>query len=146
MQEFYQVKNMIYDEIDQISHKGQLNKDAICVLGDLVDILKDIGTIEMFEENIYVEDNGAYHTFDENKGYSTRMPRMRYYEGDGYQMGNSYRYGSYPMRDRYSRRGGYSREDGKEHMIQKLEHLMNEATDEQDRQSIQRLIDQMHNN
>ena len=41
---------------------------------------------------------------------------------------------------------GYSRDDAKEHMIQKLENLMNEAQDEKDRESIHRLSEQMEMN
>ena len=136
MKEFDRIKDMIYEELDGISHDGKLSKDTVCVIGELVDILKDIGSIEMFEENIYVEDNGTYHTPDERGGYSNRMPR-RYYDG-GYQYGgNSYRYGGTRMR------GGYSREDGKAHMVEKLNHLMNEAQNDEDREAIRRLIHEM---
>ena len=51
------------------------------------------------------------------------------------------------MNGGYGRRGrGYSREDGKMHIIDKLEGLMNEAADQKDRDAIQRLIEQMQNN
>ena len=140
MKEFDRIKDLVYNELNEFGRYDQLNKEAVCMIGELVDILKDIGTVEMFEENIYVDDNGWYHNGGE--GYSQGYMPRRYYE-----TGNSYRgrgmngggYGS-----RY--RGGYSREDGKEHLIQKLENLMNESHDEQDRHAIQRLIDQMHTN
>ena len=140
MKDFDTIKGMIYDELNSISHNGQLTKETVCVIGELVDILKDIGSIEMFEENIYVEDNCMYHTYDEKeRSYSNRMPRGRYYDG-------SYRYGN----DRYMNNrgnrggyGGYSREDGKEHMSNKLEQLMNEASDQKDKDAIMRLIEQM---
>jgi len=51
------------------------------------------------------------------------------------------------MNNGYSRRGrGYSYDDGKAHMIDKLNNLMMEANDQKDKESIQRLIDQMENN
>ena len=139
MKDFDVIKGMIYNELEDISHNGKLTKETVCVIGELVDILKDIGSIEMFEENIYVEDNGAYHTYDERgSSYSNRMPRMRYNDG-GYRYGGGQsRNGSY--RGGY---GGYSREDGKEHMINKLEQLMDEATESKDKDAIRRLIDQM---
>lgn len=68
---------------------------------------------------------------------------MMYYDN------NSYRNGSYGRNGGYSRRGrgGYSRDDAKEHMIHKLENLMNEAQDQKDKDSIKKLIDQMeHDN
>ena len=136
MREFDVMKDMIYDEIEEISRRGQLNKDAICVVGELVDILKDIGTIEMFEEGIQVpEDDYSFATEYGRGGYSQRRGR-----GNGSYVGNSYRSGQ-PYYG-YSRRGrgGYSREDGKQHMIDKLNHLMNEADNEEDRNSIRMLI------
>lgn len=143
MREFDQIKDMVYEEIEEISRRGQLNKEAICVVGELVDILKDIGTVEMFEEGIYVPENeySLASGYNRNGGYS-----QRYYNGNSYNNGDNYRsnrnYNSGYQRSRY----GYSREDGKDHMIEKLHHLMNEANDEQDKMSIQKLINQMENN
>ncbi len=138
MKEFDRIKDLVYDEIEQISHRNQLDKDSVCVIGELVDILKDIGTVEMFEEGAYVPEDEyslASGNYSQRGGYSSRYYNDR---------GNSYRGGS-----GYTRRGGrsgYSRDDAKDHMIMKLENLMNEAQDEQDKQSIRRLIDQIGNN
>lgn len=144
MQEFDNVKDMVYCEIDEISHQGKLDMNSVKVLGELVDILKDIGSIEMFEEGINIqEDDYSYGgSYGRNNGYSQR--RMPIYYNDGNSYGNSYRNNrnNYPIRGN-NNRYGYSRDDAKEHMIQKLEHLMNEAQDEQDKQAIQRLINQM---
>ena len=148
MKEFDRIKDLVYNELDEFGRYEQLNKEAVCMIGELVDILKDIGTVEMFEE----ENNDLYYNGDDgysqgySQGYSYRnMPRRYSYNGNG----NSYRGGrSMNNGSSYGRRyrGGYSREDGKEYLIQKLENLMNESNDEQDRHAIQRLIDQMHTN
>ena len=141
MKEFDRIKDMVYDELDQLTRHDQLTKDAVCMIGELVDILKDIGTVEMFEEGVYVDDNGMYH---DGSGYSQGYAPRRYEGGNSYR---GYNVGGRNMMNNsgYSRRGrsGYSREDGKDHLVQKLEALMNEVNDEHDRQSIQRLIDQM---
>lgn len=144
MQEFDNIKDMIYCEIDDISHKNQLDMNTVKVLGELVDILKDIGSVEMFEEGIQVQDDdySFANGYSRNNGGGYSQRRMPiYYEG-----GNSYRGRGY--NSGYSRRGrsGYSRDDAKEHMIHKLETLMNEAQDEKDRESIHKLIEQMENN
>lgn len=143
MKEFDRIKDMVYDELDEFGHYEKLSKDAVCVIGELVDILKDIGTVEMFEEGIEVpEDEYSLASgYSRNGGYS-----RRYYRGS-YDNGNSYRGRSYNY-DEYGRRGrtGYSREDSKEHMIGKLHQLMNEAQNENDREAINRLIQQMENN
>lgn len=137
MQEFNMVKDMVYDEIDNIARQGKLNKEAVCILGELVDILKDIGTVEMFEEGIYVPENEYSLASGNGDMYS-------YYNGNGYNNGNSYRggrtYGSgYTRRSR----GGYSREDSREHMISQLHNIMNGVQNEEDRQAVQKLINQM---
>lgn len=147
MKEFDKLKDMIYSELDEISHAGKLDKASVCLIGELVDILKDMGSVEMFEENIYVEDNGMYHTPEERGGYSNRMPRSGRYDGGyGYSYDNGYNGYSRGGNSRYYRNNGYSRTDSKEHMVEKLEQLMMEATDQHDKDSIRQLIDQMHNN
>ena len=136
MKEFDKIKDMVYDELDELSRQEQLNKEIVCIIGELVDILKDIGTIEMFEEGIEVpEDEYSFASgYSRNGGYSQR----RYgnsYDGNSYRGGrNGYTYGR-------RGRGGYSREDSKEHMIQQLHNLMNETSNETDKQSIHRLIE-----
>ena len=138
MQEFNHVKDMVYDEIENISRQGKLSKESVCVLGELVDILKDIGTVEMFEEGFDVPEN-EYSLANEyivNGGYSQRGG----YGGNSYRGNRGYNYGG------YSRRGGYSREGAHDHMISQLHQIMNEAQNEEDRQAVKRLIDQMGNN
>ena len=76
--------DMVCDEIKKIEQKG-INSGNIEVLGKLVDIKKDLVTIEGMEE------------YD---GYSNR----------GYDDGNSYaRSGMHYVRGHYSRTGDYSR-------------------------------------
>lgn len=146
MQEFERIKDLVYCELDEISNQGQLDMNTVKVLGELVDILKDIGSVEMFEEGINVQEdeysfsNGYNRNRMSNNGYSQR--RMPIYYNDG----NSYRNSGH-MNGGYSRRGrGYSYDDSKTHMIEKLHGLMNEAQDQNDKNAIQRLIDQLENN
>ena len=141
MQEFDNIKDMIYCEIDEISNMGKLDMSTVKALGELVDILKDIGSVEMFEEGVEVKDdeysfsNGYSRN---NGGYSQR--RMPIYYNDRNGRGSN---------GGYSRRGsrmGSSYDDGKSYMVEKLNHLMMEATDQRDKDAIQRLIEQMENN
>ncbi len=144
MKEFDNIKDMVYCEIDDISRQGKLDMNSLKALGELVDILKDIGSVEMFEEGIEVQDDGypyggGYSRNGMGGGYSQRRMPIYYNDGNSYRGGNSYRSG-YSGRNSYR---GYSREDSKDHMVEKLTHMMNEATDPKDRDAIQRLIDQM---
>lgn len=142
MQEFDRIKDLIYDELEELSHVDRLSKEVVCVIGELVDILKDMGTIEMFEDGDYAPDDEYSLANSYARGGSSQRSYSR---GNSYNNGNSYRGGR--GGSGYSRRGGrgYSRADGKEHMIEKLEHLMNEAQSEADRVAIKKLIDQMDN-
>ena len=148
MREFDNVKDMVYCEIDEISRQGKLDMNTVEVLGELVDILKDIGTIEMYEDGLYFSDDEPYENGYSRIGYPGKFPM--YYRNNSYDNGmngNSYRSGRFMSNGNRMKgnRGGYSREDSKDHMINKLEHLMNEANNDQDRQAIGRLIEQMQN-
>ena len=130
MKELDRIKDLVYNELDDISnHVDQLDKGTVCVIGDLVDILKDIETIYMFEEGYEVRD-------DE---YSLASGRSKY--PARYYYDNGYRGGNYGGLQRRNNRGGYSRDDAKEHMIMKLEDLMNDAQDEHDRHAISKLVE-----
>lgn len=144
MQEFDSIKEMVYCEIDEISHYGKLDMNTMKILGELVDILKDIGSIEMFEEGVQVQDNEysfANGYSRNNGGYSQRRMPIYYNEGNSYRGGRS-------MNGGYSRRGrgNYSYDEGKAHMIDKLNNLMMETNEQKDRDAIQKLIEQMENN
>lgn len=141
MEVFNGVKDMVYCEIDEISRMGKLDMNTMKILGELVDILKDIGSIEMFEEGVQIQEDDEYsfNGYSRGNGYSQR--RMPVYYGDG----NSYRGRGY--NSGYSRRGrNYSYDDSKNHMIDKLNHLIMEANDQKDKDAIQRLIEQMEGN
>ncbi len=139
MDSLERIREMIYDEIDEMANQGQLTVDCVHILSEMIDIVKDCAEIKMYDEADFSQFQDDYYR---NGGYSQRRPMM-YYDN------NSYRNGSYGRNGGYSRRGrgGYSRDDAKEHMIHKLENLMNEAQDQKDKDSIKKLIDQMeHDN
>ena len=137
MKEFEHVKDMICEEIYKIGEEGQLTMDALCVLDKLADVLKDLYTCEMYEEN----DVGKFmEDFSRENGYSGRSRVMStYYDGNSY--GNSY--GNYNNNYRGGRRGGYSRDDAKKDMIEKAENMWRESQNEQERDTIKRFIDVM---
>ena len=63
------------------------------------------------------------------------------YDGNSYERGGS----SYRGGNNY-RRGGYSRDDAKQEFAENLREMMEQAPDENARQSIQRMIQQMEQN
>lgn len=127
MKALYDLRDMMEDEVKKLTKKGELDVASVELAYKMVDILKDIATIEAMEASDYTE------------GYS---------RSDGMWNGGSYGYrsrvyddGSY-ARGRYMR-NGYSRNDEHDHMVQKLERMLNETTDETVRRSIQRSIDDL---
>lgn len=144
MQEFDNVKDMLYCEIDEISKQHKLDMNTLKVLGEIVDVLKDMGTIEMFEEGVYQPEPEEEYSFASSYGrdgdYSQRKHPYYYNGSNGYRSGRSVNNG-------YSRRSrGYSYEDGKGQMIDELNNLMMKATNQNDKEAIRRLIDQIENN
>lgn len=145
---FDSIKDMVYCELDEIAHQGKLDMNTVQVLGELVDILKDIGSVEMFEEGINIQDEEypSNNSYGYGGGYSQRRMPIYYNNGSSYNnsYNNSYRNGGRMMNNNYSRRGrGYSYDDSKQDIIEELNHLMMKTTDQHDKDAIQNLVDQM---
>lgn len=121
---------MVNKGIDEITAKGSFDKDTVCLAGQLIDIQKDISTIEAMEESGYSE---MYPM--EGTSYARRGRDGRFIE----DRRRSYDDNPYIRRGRSSYVRGYSRA-GKEEMIESLEEALEKATNEQDRESIRRLI------
>ena len=112
-------------EIDDILQHQSFDKQDVELLGDLVDIVKDI---EMIYDYQYKAD--SYSQMDSyDRGRSGRMMPM-------YNRGNSY------MRGR-SMGNGYSRNDNKDMLLDRLQEVMDMAVDEKDKRAVERLMDQM---
>jgi hypothetical protein len=120
----------------------------------MIDIIKDITTIEAMrnaEKDGYSR-VGSYNSYDDSYGYSmnySNARRGRDGDSDGrYSEDNSYRRGR-DARGRYtSRDEGSSYRDGysghtKEQMVEKLEQMMRDARDEQERENYRRAIEQL---
>lgn len=148
---FEDLREIVMREIDEINKRGELDENSLVCVYKLVDIIKDINEIETGEEGGYamaMNSRMAYPYYAMEGGGSYR----------GGNSGNSYARNSYANarnRDsmgRYSRegnsygnsnRGGYSREGEREEIMAKMEHLMNTAASETERQMIQRIMNQL---
>lgn len=131
MKVLYDLEDMLEAEIKKITKKEELDTACVDLAYKMVDIIKDIETI------------GAMRGTDE--GYS--RSDGTWMNGGSYDMGNRvYNDGSYAMRrngdtGRYMR--SYSRNGEHEHMVHKLERMMDEATDESVRRAIQKSINEL---
>lgn len=152
MKVYYEIQDMLEDELKKYCKQESISSSDVEDIYRMIDIVKDITTIEAMkraEEEGYSRDY-SYNSYDD---YSYAR-RGRDGDGDGrYSEDNSYRrgrdsMGRYTSRDRGSsyrnsyRDGGYSGHT-KEQMIEKLEHLMREASSEQERENIRKAIEQL---
>lgn len=117
-------------ELSAIEQNGKFrSRDEVESVYKLIDIVKDIYCIWDYESGSSYTGH-SYRNYDDGMGSYARRDSMGRYsrEGSGRR---SYR--------------GYSRDDGKMEYIGELRELMNSAPDEQTRQSIHRMIQQMEN-
>lgn len=163
MKVYYDIKDMLEKELEQIADKRELTSNNLEVMSKAVDIIKDIDIIcgmKREEEEGYSE-MMPYHMYDDGSSYARGRGRYakrdsmgRYsseggYSGRGSYDGGSYdsynRGSSYDSYERGGRRGGYSREDSKEHMVSELERMEQSATDEKQRSMIRNWKNQLQN-
>lgn len=154
MKVYYEIEDMLEDELKRIGKKGDMNPSDLENMYKMIDIIKDITTIEAMrkaDEEGYSRD-GSYNSYTDSYGYSrnySNARRGRDGDGDGrYSEDNSYRRGRDSMGRYTSRDGGSYREGGysghtKEQMVKKLEQMMRDTDDENERENIIRAIEQL---
>ncbi len=141
MHEFYELKEMLMDEVKKISKKGELNATSLETIDKLLNSIKNTCKIIMYDE---YSDEGDY----------SRESGMSYRGGNSYargrgrnakrdSMGRYAREGGYSNEGGYSRRG-YSYADGdQEEKIEMLREMMNEVSSEEERRAINSIIRRM---
>lgn len=119
-------------ELDELNKKGgNYDVKEIEIMGELVDIVKDIEGLWNSQESGYSMMGGNSY----GNGYSRgRSNRMMY----GYGRGSSYGRG-------YDK-NGYSRGANKDEMLDHLQVVADMAMDEKDKKAIERLMTQMESN
>ena len=130
MEKLFELKEKLCEELEEIARKPDMGPGDLEIIHKLTDTIKNIGKIEMLDEE------GGYSQDD---GYGT---------DGGYGRGVSY------ARGRGGRRGGrntrrdsmgrYSRDDGRSEMMEHIEAAL-DAANEKDRESIKRFMRQLEN-
>ena len=130
MHDYEKLKEMLCDELEKITRKGELTAGSLDTVDKLTHAIKSVVTIMAMDEY--------------GDGYSRA-------DGDHMTSGRRYSYagrgrGRNARRDsmgRYSNRGGYSYDDAKDDMIEELRELMGDAPDEQTKKEFQKFISKM---
>lgn len=138
--QLYELRDMLMDELDKLTAKGELTAGSLETVDKLTHSIKSIDTICAMEEaGGYSNEGGMSYeggnSYARGRGGNARRDSRGRYSSEG---GMSYARRS----GGYSRRGGYSG-DGKEELVESLRELMQEADDSRSRQAIQQAIQQL---
>lgn len=147
MHTYYDAKEMLKKELDEIVRKGELKAGDLEMVDKLLDSIKNACKIIMYEE--YSEDGYSYadgdmdmadYSYARGRGSQAKRDSMGRYssEGDG-------NYSNARGRRMYSRRGGrYSYAgDDKQEKIDMLRDMMSDSNSDEERRAIQKIIRRM---
>lgn len=135
MKVIYDIKDLMEDELKQFAKKETLSKDDVCVIGEMIDVVKDIETIEAMHDAAAKGWSRDYGT-DYSRGYDDDYSNAYRYSYEG-------RRGRDAMGRYTSRDDGYSRHS-KDEMIKHLEQMMMNARTPEERENYRATIDQMN--
>lgn len=155
------LRAMLCEEIDAIAKKGNLTRESLDILKDLIETEKNIGKIEHYDMEKESSNALMMPGYSQRKYYidADYQPGMSMAGGMSYGMGNSYMDNSYARggrtvydvdRNSYmymtpqSNARGMSRTGSKEDMVKELQEMMNEATDAKVRDAIQKAITEVN--
>lgn len=127
MDAYYDLKDMLCRELEEVVKKGELSAGDLDAVDKLTHSIKSLVTIIAMDEGGY-SNGGSYGSYE------------HYINGGGY----SGRRGGRNMNGRYSGRR-YSRDEGQQMMVQEFERLMDEAQSEEVRKVIHQAISQLKN-
>ena len=147
MHTYYELKDMLKKELDQIVKKGELSAGSLETIDKLLNSIKNACKITMYEE--YKEDGYSYadsdmdmsnYSYARGRGSNAKRDSMGRYSSEG---GYSNARGNRDGRGGYSRRG-YSYDDGdKQEKVEMLREMMQEAGSEEERRTLQKIIRRM---
>lgn len=135
MHEMYELKEMLCDELEKITKKGELSAGSLDAIDKLTHSIKSIETIMAMDgysnDGHYIGDM-SYDDRGSQRGgsYAQRRDSMGRYSRDG----------SYA---RNNRRGGYSRDEEMEGLKGELHEMLRDARSEEQKQMIREWIKQV---
>lgn len=149
MRVLYDVCDKAEEELSQICRKAELTKDDLDNMYKLIDIVKDIKTVEAMKKadeagwsNEYSRDYARENARGYSEDYSNAYPIYRTSREEGRESGYSYRRGRDSMGRYTSREEGYSRHNNPA-MIEDLKEMMMNARSEEERESYRKTIENL---
>ena len=149
MHYMHDLKDLLCAELEDFAEKGKkagkMSMGDVEVIHKLTDTVKNILKIDMLEEETGYSEDGHY--MGEGRIYGTSYARGRT-RAKRDSMGRYSRDGgrySYDDDMSYARsrgyRGGYSRDEGKSHMMEQLQDMMDEAEKPAEKEALRRCMD-----
>lgn len=133
MQKMEELREMLCEELDKITKKGELSAGSLDVIDKLTHSIKSIDTIIAMEDAGYSNESG--YSYARGRGRNARRDSMGRYSNN---RGGSYDDMSYRNDDR-----GYSRHDAKEELAMGLKDLKMDSKDPELSHMIDRWIKQL---
>ena len=125
MKHLEKLRDMLCEELENMTEQGDITTGSLEIIDKLTHSIKSIDTIIAMEE---YSDEGSYRYYDDRT--------------DGYSRRGSYARGRGRNAKRDSR-GRYSRMESKEHFAEQLEDMLDETTDPEVRQALQKALTKM---
>jgi small nuclear ribonucleoprotein (snRNP)-like protein len=150
MHEFYELKEMLMEEVKKIAKKGELTAGSLETVDKLLNSIKNACKIIMYdeysEEGEYSQEggmssrNGGGSSYARGRGGNARRDsRGRYSSEGGYSNARGGGRGGSSRRSSY-----YSYDDGEnEEKIEMLREMMQEVNSEEERRALQKIIRRM---
>ena len=130
-----QLRDMLCDKLDEITMAGDIKAGSLDTIDKLTHAIKSIDTIMAMEDAGY-SNEGSYYDGSYNEGsYADDRGRGSYARRDS--MGRYSRARNGRTNGRTNR--GYSRDD-KEHMVEKIEDMMEEAQDKEVKEALRKVL------
>ena len=151
MHELYELKEMLMKELEEYGRKGEMSAGSLEIVDKLSHAIKNLCKIieaEEEEEEGYSRRGGSYY-YEGGQGGNTNTARMvRGGSGGGssYARGGGRGRGRNARRDsmgRYSRTGGTMYYRNADELVEQLEELMEDAPNEQIKQRMGQLVQEL---
>lgn len=145
MHKLNELRDMLMEELEKCSSKGELSAGSLEVIDKLAHAVKSIDTIMAMEDAGYSNEGG--YSMARGRGRYARRDSMGRYSSRGGSYGGSYDDGMYydggnrGGRGGYSR--GYSRDEAKDNLVKELRELAMDTPDEGSKQMIHKWIKQV---
>lgn len=128
MESYMKVKKMLCHELDYIADKGELTPRDLDFVDKITHSIKSLVTIMAMDEKSDYNGSSLYDSYDS------------YDRGNGYGMSG--------RRDSMGRftspmTRGYSRDESKSQMLEHLDKMMNETNNKDERETIQRIANEL---